>query len=89
LLEHLGETFSGIVSGITEHGVFVRLTENQCEGMVSIQSMENDRYYFDADKFVLVGRKTGKTLQLGDEVSVIVDEVSPKKRRVDLVFSAF
>ncbi|MFN5888547.1 MAG: ribonuclease R [Flavobacteriales bacterium] len=89
LLEHLGETFSGIVSGITEHGVFVRLTENQCEGMVSIQSMENDRYYFDADKFVLIGRKTGKTLQLGDEVSVIVDEVSPKKRRVDLVFSAF
>jgi len=57
--------------------------------MVSIQSMENDRYYFDADKCVLVGRKTGKTLQLGDEVSVIVDEVSPKKRRIDLVFSAF
>lgn len=89
LIDHIGETFSGIISGLTEHGVFVKLTENQCEGMVSIQSIEGERFYFDPEKFMLVGRRTGKVMQLGDEVSVIVDEVSPKKRRIDFIFAPF
>lgn len=87
LIGHIGETFTGIVSGLTDHGVFVKLTDNHCEGMVSIQSMEGDRYYFDSDKFKIVGRRHGKTLELGDEVSVIVDDVNPKKRRIDFLFS--
>lgn len=88
LIEHIGETFDGIVSGISEYGIFVKLTENHCEGMVTLNSIDNDRYYFDAEKYQIIGKKTGKTYTLGDPVQVIVDEVSPRKRQIDFILLA-
>ncbi|NBU47881.1 MAG: S1 RNA-binding domain-containing protein [Flavobacteriales bacterium] len=84
LLYRIGDEFEGIVSGISDYGIFVRLIENHCEGMVSIQSIGFDRFSFDPDKHVIVGKKTGKTYTLGTAVRVLVEEVSPRKRQIDL-----
>ena len=85
LLERIGETFDGMVSGISEHGIFVRLLENHCEGMVSIQSITSDRFSFDSEKHIVVGKKTGRFYTLGTPVRVRVEEVSPRKRQIDLL----
>jgi len=52
--------------------------------MVSFQNIRSDRFYFDAEKYVVTGSRSGKTFNLGDVIEVIVDEVSPRKRQIDL-----
>ena len=85
LLERIGDEFEGIVSGVSDYGIFVRLLENHCEGMVSLQSISFDRFSFDPDKHQVIGKKTGKTFTLGASVRVKVEEVSPRKRQIDLL----
>jgi ribonuclease R len=83
-MEFVGEIFEGTISGIAEHGMFVRMDENYCEGMVPMMAIPGDRFYFDQEKFQLVGSKTKKTYQFGDRVKVRIDQVSTKKRQIDL-----
>lgn len=83
-MEFVGEVFEGTISGIAEHGMFVRMDENFCEGMVPMQAIPGDRFYFDQEKFQLVGSKTKRTYQFGDRVKVRIDQVSTKKRQIDL-----
>ncbi len=82
--DKIGEEFEGTVSGIAEFGLFVKMNENQCEGMVPMQSIPGDRFYFDADKYSIVGTKTKKEYNFGDQVKVKIYEVSSKKRQIDL-----
>ncbi len=82
--DKIGEEFDGIVSGLAEFGLFVRMTENACEGMVPLQELPGDRYTFDEKTMTIVGQKTGKTFHFGDNVRVKISEVSPKKRTIDL-----
>lgn len=84
LLDRIGEAFDGMVSGISEYGIFVRLLENHCEGMVALQSITSDRFSFDTEKHIVVGKKTGRFYTLGTPVRVRVEEVSPRKRQIDL-----
>jgi ribonuclease R len=85
LLDRIGDEFEGFVSGISEYGLFVRLLENHCEGMVSLQSISFDRFTFDAEKHQVIGKKSGKTFTLGTPVRVQIEEVSPRKRQIDLL----
>lgn len=82
--DKIGEEFDGIVTGLAEHGLYVRMTENTCEGMVAMQSLPGDRYSFDEKTMTIVGQKTGKTFHFGDNVRVKITEVSPKRRTIDL-----
>ena len=84
--EHIGEVFEGTISGIAEHGMYVRMKENYCEGMVPMNQIPGDRFHFDQDKFCIRGSKTKKEYNFGDTVFVRVYEVSPRKRQVDLEF---
>jgi ribonuclease R len=84
LHEHIGEEFTGTVSGIAEHGMFVRMKDNHCEGMVAMNQIPGDRFYFDADKYRIIGAKTKKEYNFGDAVKVRIFEVNPRKRQVDL-----
>lgn len=84
LHEHIGEEFTGTVSGIAEHGMFVRMKDNHCEGMVAMNQIPGDRFYFDADKYRIIGAKTKKEYNFGDTVKVRIFEVNPRKRQVDL-----
>ena len=82
--DKIGEEFSGIISGIAEHGIYVKMIENNCEGMVSMQDIPGDRYYFDADKFRVIGSKNKREYNFGDMVTVRIYEVNPRKRQIDL-----
>ncbi len=82
--DKIGEEFSGIISGIAEHGIYVKMKENNCEGMVSMQDIPGDRYYFDADKFRVIGSKNKREYNFGDMVTVRIYEVNPRKRQIDL-----
>jgi ribonuclease R len=82
--DKVGEEFEGTVSGIAEHGLYVKMDENQCEGMVSMQDIPGDRFSFYSDKFQIVGGKTKKAYNIGDKVTVRIYEVHLRKRQIDL-----
>jgi ribonuclease R len=82
--EHIGETFEGTISGIADHGMFVRMDENHCEGMVPMMEIPGDRFYFDQEKFRIIGSKTKREYNFGDRVQVRISEVSLRKRQIDL-----
>ncbi|GAB5417151.1 MAG: ribonuclease R [Crocinitomicaceae bacterium] len=84
VVDKIGQEFEGTVSGIAEFGMFVKMTENYCEGMVPMAQIPGDRFYFDADSFAIVGSKTKDTYNIGDPVKVRIYEVSVRKRQIDL-----
>jgi ribonuclease R/exosome complex exonuclease DIS3/RRP44 len=81
--KHEGETFRGVISGVTDFGIFIELMENKCDGMVRIKDIPGDYYIFDADNYEVVGKKTGQSYRLGDELEVIVKKADLIKRNLD------
>ncbi|SEK39362.1 ribonuclease R [Butyrivibrio sp. ob235] len=79
---HIGETFEGVVSGVTGWGMFVELP-NTCEGMVPAVTMEDDFYVFDEDNYRLVGERTGKVYALGQTVTVRVHDTDRLAKTID------
>ena len=75
--------FVGVISGVTEWGVYVEIIENKCEGMVRISDIKGDYYTFDASEYAITGQRTKKTYQLGDEVIVMVKNTDLVKRHLD------
>jgi ribonuclease R len=84
VMDKVGEEFEGTVSGIAEFGMFVKMTDNYCEGMIPIAQIPGDRFFFDSDSFTIIGTKTKKTYNIGDAVKVRIYEVSVRKRQIDL-----
>ena len=80
------EKFKGIVSGVTEYGVFVEMIENKCEGMVRISALKDDYYEFDEVNYCIIGRRNKKKITLGDEVLVKVTSTDIDRRTIDLQF---
>ena len=80
--DHIGEVFTGVVSGVTAYGLYVEL-ENTCEGLVRIETLPDDTYICDEDKFVLRGMS--RTFRLGDELTVMVVSASKEDRHIDFV----
>lgn len=83
---YVGQSFDGVVSGVTDWGVFVELDENKCEGMVRIRDLKDDTYYFDHSEYALVGHRTGNQIQLGEKVKVMIKSADLEKRQIDLAF---
>ena len=83
---YVGQSFDGVVSGVTDWGVFVELDENKCEGMVRIRDLKEDNYYFDPSEYALVGHRTGNQIQLGEKVKVMIKSADLEKRQIDLAF---
>ena len=82
--DKIGEEFNGTVSGIAEFGLFVKMDENQCEGMVAMNDIPGDRFSFDQNKFRIVGANSGREYNFGDKVRVRIYEVHLAKRQIDL-----
>ena len=82
--DHIGEEFIGTVSGIAEFGLFVKMDENYCEGMVPMLEIPGDRFSFDAEKYRIIGNKTKKEYNFGDKVRVKISDVNPRKRQINL-----
>lgn len=85
--DHIGQVFDGVISGITEWGVYVELTANKCEGMIPIRDLDDDYYSFDDKNYCLVGRRYHKRYQLGDEITVKVAKANLDKKQLDLVIA--
>ncbi len=83
--DKVGMIFDGVISGIQEWGVYVELNENKCEGMVPIRELGNDFYSFDEKNYCLVGKKTNKKFQLGDEVTVKITKANLEKKQLDFL----
>lgn len=81
--EHNDEQFLGVISGVTEWGIYVEIIENKCEGMVRLRDIREDHFDFDPDQYAIIGRKTKKVYQLGDEVYVKVKNADLVKRHLD------
>lgn len=81
--DHQDTKFLGVISGVTEWGIYVEIIENKCEGMVRLRDIRDDHYDFDQESYAIVGRKTKKVYQLGDEVYVTVKEADLVKRHLD------
>lgn len=81
--DHKDEQFVGVISGVTDWGIYVEIISNKCEGMVSIRDMKDDHYAFDQDQYAMVGRNNGMVYQLGDEVIVKVKNTDLVKKHLD------
>ncbi len=75
--------FEGVITGVTEWGIYVELVENKVEGLVRRTEMRDDYYYFDEDEYALIGEITGKKYVLGDLVKVKVKKTNPIKKQID------
>ncbi len=82
--QHLMETFTGVVSGITAFGMFVEL-ENTIEGLVRLSSMDDDYYRYDEKQYCLIGERTGNIYRIGDTIDIIVARSSPESRQIDFI----
>ena len=84
--DHKDQEFLGVISGVTEFGIFVEIIENKCEGMVRIREIKDDYYIFDEKQYALVGQSTKNVLQLGDEIYVKVKTADLVKKQLDFHF---
>ncbi len=83
--DKVGEEFEGVISGVTDRGLYVELIENKCEGMIRTVDMKEDYFYFDMDRHALIGERTKKVYQLGDPIKIEVKKVNIIKRFLDFV----
>ncbi len=81
--DKVGEVFGGVVSGVSEWGLFVELEGNKCEGMIRIKSLDDDFYQFKQEQYALIGSRTGKVYRIGDELSVRVKRADLAKKQLD------
>src|ERR1041384_6349784 len=80
---HLGDVFHAIISGVTNFGMFVQITDLLVEGLIRMRDLEDDYYIFDEKRYSLIGRRTKKRYRLGDKVTVKVIRVDPEERQMD------
>ncbi len=81
--DHKDQEFLGVISGVTEWGIYVEIIENKCEGMVRIRDIKDDYYIFDERQYAIVGERYKRMYQLGDEVYVMVKNTDLIKRHLD------
>ena len=85
--DKLGQTFDGVVSGISEWGIYVEIIENKCEGMIPIRDLDDDYYNMDEKNYCLVGRRFHKKYQLGDPLTIKVAKANLDKKQLDFVLA--
>ena len=81
--DHKNEDFIGVISGVTDWGIYVEIISNKCEGMVSIRDMKDDHYQFDQEQYAVIGKNNKIMYQLGDEVVVRVKNADLVKKHLD------
>jgi ribonuclease R len=83
LESNVGNIYTGIISGVTEWGMYVEIIENKCEGMVRLRDISDDFYVLDEKNYCIIGQRKKKKYQLGDDVKIQVKKVDLSKRQID------
>jgi ribonuclease R len=81
--ERLGEVYDGVISGVTEWGLYVEINENKCEGMIPIRDLDDDYYEFDEKNYCLRGRRKHRVYSLGDAITIRVARANLEKKQLD------
>jgi ribonuclease R len=84
--DKLGKVYDGVVSGVTEWGIYVEINENKCEGMIPIRELDDDFYELDEKNYRLVGRRTRREYRLGQPVTIKVAKANLERRQLDFIF---
>ena len=87
LRDRVGEEFDGVISGLTNWGIYVELVQNKCEGMIGLRELPGDVFRFDQERYTVVGQRTGRRFRLGDELRVTVKAVDMDRRSVDFALA--
>ena len=85
--DKVGQYFDGIISGVTEWGIYVELNESKCEGMIHIRDLNDDFYIFDEDNYCIKGKRLGRTFQLGEPLKVKVWRANLMKKQLDFALA--
>jgi ribonuclease R/exosome complex exonuclease DIS3/RRP44 len=83
MMNHQDQEFLGVISGVTEWGIYVEIISNKCEGMVRLNDLKDDHYRFDRDEFAVIGDQTKNMYRLGDEVYIKVKNADLVKKHLD------
>jgi ribonuclease R len=83
MLDKLGEEFNGVISGITNWGIYVELEENKCEGMISLKDLDDDFYSFDEENYRIIGTRYKREYNIGDKLRVLVTSANLEKKQLD------
>lgn len=83
LTNQIGNIFSGVISGVTEWGMYVEIIENKCEGMIRLRDISDDFYTLDEKNYAIIGQRKKKVYRLGDEVKIRVKNVDLTKKQID------
>ena len=81
--DKLGMVFDGVISGVTEWGLYVELNENKCEGLVPIRDLDDDYYEFDEKNYCLLGRRKKRQYRLGDPITIKVAQANLERKQLD------
>ena len=81
--DNVGKIFDGVISGVTQWGIYVELNDSKCEGMVSVRSLTDDFYEYDEAEFAVIGHRTKRRYTMGDKVSVRVVAANMEKKQLD------
>ena len=85
--ERIGEVYDGVISGVTEWGLYVEINENKCEGMIAMRDLGNDFYEFDEKSYCLIGRRHHQKFSLGDPIKIKVARANLAKKQLDFVLA--
>ncbi|MDH6534801.1 ribonuclease R [Parabacteroides sp. 52] len=83
--DKLGMVFDGVISGVTEWGLYVELNENKCEGLVPIRDLDDDFYEFDDKNYSLIGRRSKRIYRLGDPITIKVVQANLERKQLDFM----
>ena len=85
--ERLGQVYDGVISGVTEWGLYVELNENKCEGMIPMRDLDDDYYEFDEKNYRLIGRSRHHSYSLGDSITVKVARANLERKQLDFTLA--
>lgn len=85
--DKIGQVYDGVISGVTEWGIYVEINENKCEGMIPIRALDDDFYEFDEKNYCLRGRRKKRVYSLGDEISIKVVRANIEKKQLDFALA--
>lgn len=85
MLDKVGKTFDGVISGVSKWGIFVEIKDTKCEGMIRLRDMYDDFYYLDEENYQVIGSRRGQQYKLGDNVKIRVKKVDLPRKQMDFV----
>ena len=85
--DKIGQIFDGVISGVTEWGIYVEIKENKCEGMIPIRELDDDFYELDEKNYRLIGRRTKREYRLGQELQIEVARANLERKQLDFVLA--